>query len=113
MMGWQFERILLEHRGKVPILECLSVKRQGLLLSVYVDDIKLAGKKENIDHLWKRSRKKVDVGEPTSILDHVHFLCTQRESKNSEDFVDNCRNMFESRVSAGATATLPNARPDT
>ena len=43
----QFEKVLLEHGWeKVPNWECLFVDREkGLVLSVYVDDIKLAGRK--------------------------------------------------------------------
>ena len=37
---------------------------------LYVDDIKLAGKKQNIDPMWKVLNKEVDLGEPTSFLDH-------------------------------------------
>ena len=35
----------------------------GLFLSVYVDDIKLAGKKQNIDPTWKILMKDVELGE--------------------------------------------------
>ena len=38
-----------------------------------VDDIKLAGKKQNIDPMWKLLNKEVDLGEPTSFLDHVYL----------------------------------------
>ena len=46
----QFEKIQLKHGWeKVPNWECLFVHHQkGLFLSVYVDDIKLAGKKQKI-----------------------------------------------------------------
>ena len=40
---------------------------------MYVDDIKLAGKKQNINPTWKILKKDVDLGEPTSFLDHVLF----------------------------------------
>ena len=42
----QFEKILLKHDWeKIPNWECFYVHRgQGLLLSVYVDDIKLTAK---------------------------------------------------------------------
>ena len=99
----QFEKILLQ-RGwvKVSNWECLFVHRQkGLFLSVYVDDIKLAGKKQNIDPMWKGLNKEVDLGEPTSFLDHVYLGCTQRQREISKDIVDNYRAMFESRISAG------------
>ena len=47
---------------------------KGLFLSVYVDDIKMAGKKQNINSMWK-----------------------------VQDIVDHYRNMFESKISAGGT----------
>ena len=46
--------------------------------------------------------KGVDLGEPTSLFDHVYLGCTQRECQVSKDIVDNYRKMFESRFSAGA-----------
>ena len=59
-------------REKIPNWECLFVHREkGLFLSVYVDDIKLAGKKQNINPMWKVLNKEVDLAEPTSFLDHV------------------------------------------
>ena len=66
----QFEKILLKHGWeKIPNWECLFVHREkGLFLSVYVDDIKLAGKKQNLDPMWKLLNKEVDLGEPTSFL---------------------------------------------
>ena len=99
----QFEKILLKYGWeKVPNWECLFVHREkGLFLSVYVDDIKLAGKKQNLDPMWKVLNKEVDLGEPTSFLDHVYLGCTQRQCEVSKDIVDNYRTMFESRISAG------------
>ena len=80
---------------------------KGFFLSVYVDDIKLAGKKHNIDLMWKVLNKEVDLGEPTSFLDHVYLGCTQRQCEVSKDIVDNYRTMFESRISAGRLEKLP------
>ena len=80
----KFKKILLKHGWeKIPNWECLCVHREkGLFLSVYVDDIKLAGKKQNINPMWKVLNKEVDLGEPTSFLDHVYLGCTQRECRN-------------------------------
>ena len=72
-----------------------------------VDDIKLAGKKQNLDPMWKILNKEVDLGEPTSFLDHVYLGCTQRKCEISKDIVDNYRTMFESRISAGGLEKLP------
>ena len=100
----QFEKILLKHGWeKIPNWECLLVHREkGLFLSVYVDDINLAGRKQKLDPMWKVLNKEVDLGEPTSFLDHVYLGCTQRQCQISKDIVDNYRTMFESRISAGA-----------
>ena len=56
----QIEKILLKHGWeKIPNWECLFVHREkGLFLSVYVDDIKLAGKKQNLDPMWKLLNKE-------------------------------------------------------
>ena len=74
---------------------------------MYVDDIRLDGKKQNIDPMWKVLNKEVDLGEPTSFLDHVYLGCTQRQRQRSKDIVDNYRTMFESRISAGGLEKLP------
>ena len=101
----QFEKILLKHGWeKIPNWECLFVHREkGLFLSVCVDDLKLAGKKQNIDLMWKVLNKEVDFGEPTSFLNHEHLGCTQKQCEKSKDIVDNYRAMFESLISAGGT----------
>ena len=78
----------------------LFIVKKDYSLSVYVDDIKLAGNKQNIDPMWK-VLKEVDLGEPRSFLDHVYLGCTQRKCEISKDIVDNYRTMFESRISAG------------
>ena len=55
--------------------------------------------------MWKVLNKKVDLGEPTSFLDHVYLRCTQRQCEIRKDIVtEPC---FESRISAGATDKLP------
>ena len=63
--------------------------------------------KQHIDPMWKVVlNKEVDLGKPTSFLDHVYLDCTQRECQISKDIVDNFRSMFESRISAGSTEKL-------
>ena len=64
----QLEKVLLKYGWeKVSNWECLFVRREkGPFSSVYVDDIKLAGKKRNISPTWKIPMKDVDLGEPRS-----------------------------------------------
>ena len=76
-LSWemQFEKLLLKHGWEKFQIGNVSlyIVKKGLFLSVYVDDIKLAGKKHNIDPMWKLLNKLVDLGEPTSFLDHVYL----------------------------------------
>ena len=75
----QFEKVLLEHDWeKVPNWECLFVNREkGLFLSVYVDDIKLAGKEQNIDPMcktcwWNKLTRENQHHFLTTYTWHVH-----------------------------------------
>ena len=87
-------------------------ERKRLFLSLYVDDVEMAGKKQNLDPMWKILMKEVDLGVPTSFLDHVYLGCAQRECKTSKDAVDNYRNMFEARISARTKKLLCSGKPD-
>ena len=94
-LGWE----------KVPNWECLFVHRkQRLFLSVHVNDIKMAGENQNMTPMWKKLMKGVDLGEPTSFLDHIYLRCTQNECKPNEDIFNQKREMFESRISAGGNS---------
>ena len=57
--------------------------------------------------MWKLLNQEVDLGEPTSFLDHVHLGCTQRQCGKSKDIVDNYRTMFESRIPTVRVEKLP------
>ena len=109
LRGRKFDKNLLELGWeKVPNWEWLFVHRkQGLFLSVHVDDIKMAGKKQIMARMWKKVMKNVVLDEPTSLLDHVYLECPQRECKTNDEIMENYKKLFESRVSAGATAKVP------
>ena len=61
---------------------------------MFVDDINLAGKKQNLDPMWKSHNKEVNLGESTSFLDHRYLGCAQRQCQINKDIVDNYRTMF-------------------
>ena len=90
----QFETALMELGWeKVPSWGCLFVHRtQKLFLSIYVDDIKMAGKRQNLAPLWKKLMKYVDIEEPTSFLDHVCSGYTQRECKTKREIIGQYNN---------------------
>ena len=82
-------------------------RKQGLFLLLHVDDIKRAGRKQEMAPMWRKLMKLVDLGEPISFLDHVYLGCTQRECTANVSIFDQEREMFESRISATATEKLP------
>ena len=103
--------------GKVLNWESLFVNRaRGLFWNQCMWTIsKWQARQKNIEPTWKILMKDVDLGEPTTFLDHVFLGCTQREWKISNDMVVNYRDMFESRTSAGAKEKLPtraSGKPD-
>ena len=53
--------------------------------------------------------KQVELGEPTSFLDHENLECTQRHCETRKHIVDNYSTMFKSRISARATEILPSS----
>ena len=59
----------------------------------------MTGRNQNMAPMWKKLTKFVDLGEPTSFLDHVKKGCTQRECEPKNT-------IFHERVSA-ATEKLP------
>ena len=72
-----------------------------------MDDIKLAGKTQDMEPTWRILLKGVDMGEPISFLYHVFWGCTQKECARSNDIVTNHRDMFESRISVEAKEKPP------
>ena len=107
----QFEEVLGLGWEEVPKWECLLAHRkQGLFLSVHVDDIKMAETMQNMAPMSKKLIELVDLDEPTSFLDHVYLGCTQRECEPNEDIVNQCREMFESRISATAAENYQDGR---
>ena len=92
----------LGENSKLGMSLCSSCKRMILICECGWHEI---GWKETKS--WKLLNKEVDLGEPTSFLDHVYLGCTQRQCEISKNIVDNYWTMFESRISAGGVEKLP------
>ena len=100
---------------KVPNWECLFVRReQGLFLSVHVDDIKMAGRKQNLSPMRKKLMKLVDLGEPTSFIpwpresgmhstwirfEWTHFWGIHKKNSNHDFLQEQLRNDLVGRTS--------------
>ena len=82
-------------------------RKRTILICVGGRYKKLAGKKQNINPTWQILMKDVDLGEATSFLDHVFVWVVLNECQISKDIADKHKNMFDSRISAGAMEKLP------
>ena len=79
---------------KFPIGNAYSYTVKSIILSVYVDDIKLAGKKQNINPMWgKYSTKKL-------IWENQHHSLIMFTWVALKD------NVKQTRISAGATEKI-------
>ena len=65
-----------------------------LLLSVYVDDLKMVGLKQNIAPMWARIRKLVNLDPETELVDHVYLGCTQRAATPKKESVQDKQRLF-------------------
>ena len=101
----QCEDALLELGwDKIPNWESMFVQRkQGLFLSVCVDDIKMAGKEAASGPYVEETDERRWSWRTHMILDHLYLGCTQRECKPNETVIEQYTKMFGSRISAVAT----------
>ena len=63
--------------AKVRMSVCSPKTR--IIFSVYVVDIKISGKKQNMAPIWKKLIKNVGLEEPTSLLDRTLRECKPNE----------------------------------
>ena len=70
-------------------------RKQDLFLSENVDDIDMPGREQNLNPMWKKLLKLVDLGERTSFLDSVYLGCTQRVCISNESIIDIISPRFE------------------
>ena len=57
--------------------------------------------------IWNPCGRNFDLDEPTTFLDHVYLGSTQSECALNEIIMEQYKEMFESRISAGALEKLP------
>ena len=84
-------------------------KEAGLLLSAYVDDLKMVGRAESIAPMWKKNRSNIDLDPETALVDHVYLGCTQREKKPSKTVVRDKQELFAKLLSNQTKDSDPEA----
>ena len=70
-----------------------------VFLTVYVDDIRMAGNTQNVPQRWATLHKKVDLYDPVSFIDQVYLGCFQRTAQVNNIMVMEQQESFWKRKS--------------
>ena len=80
---------------RIPGWECLFVHRsKRLFLSVYVDDFRMAGKKENLSPMWKILGSTLLLEDAVPSVTNTYLGCNQRNITIDEAIVNEKNDMF-------------------
>lgn len=66
-----------------------------LFLSVYVEDLKMAGKQENIKPMWDEMKKFLLLEDPKKMADNQYLGCAQKPCVPAEQDVERMGAAFE------------------
>ena len=94
----QFEEILLELEWESTKLDMYVCSSKTMIFSVFVDDMKMDGKKTEYCSRVEEMNEHVVPDEPTLFLDHVYLGWTQRECKPNEIIVTEYTKMSETHI---------------
>ena len=98
LYGHSLQGLLWDRQFEKVLIECVNGRKHQpghallcIVSKVYsVDDIKMAGKRHNLEPMWERLMKHADLDKPTQFLDQVYLGFTQREFKK-KNLVDEYR----------------------
>ena len=79
---------------------CLFTVENKPFLSVYVDDVKVAGKAENLAGLWAALKTKVDLDPPSPMNHQVYLDCTQHDVPPITRLTNKKQDMFRQLITA-------------
>ena len=88
-------------RGERPLAESQKLgvlknfqRNRKLVLSVYVNDFKMVGRKESVAPMDRSLRKHIDLEHPTPFLNQVYWCCTERVADNDESASAGMKELF-------------------
>ena len=85
-------------------------RKAQLFLSTYVDDFKMAGKKESIGRTWATLGKKIALEGATALEDHVYLGCSQRPASVDEAQISAKKDLFQ-RITTARVDAEAGGRP--
>jgi hypothetical protein len=99
---------LIEGFKPVPGWECLYIQPQDrVLMSVYVDDFKLAGDATRIDACLNRLRKHMKLDDAIPINEGIYLGLTQRDIPCPPDLLKQKQDLFDLIMNAKHPTALP------
>jgi hypothetical protein len=99
---------LIEGFKPVPGWECLYIHPEDqVLMSVYVDDFKLAGNASTIDACLNRLRKHMKLDDAIPICEGIYLGLTQRDIKCPPDLLLQKQDNFDLIMNAKHPTALP------
>ena len=84
-----------------------------MLLTIYVDDFKMAGNKENLPKMWTKIGKLLDLEPAVKMDGHVYLGCKQETVEVPKEKVDTTAEFVRNVLSRGKAArkgTMRNMR---
>ena len=82
---------------KVNGWECLYThKQEGLILSIYVDDFKMGGRREAIPRMWKllKTKGQLELDPPVPSSSNVYLECANHHVNVPKELIEEKRNFF-------------------
>ena len=76
---------------------------KSVFLSVYVDDINMVGKAQNLRRMWKSLKEEIDLEDPTPLTRQVYLGCTQSAATVNADAVQSKAGLLKRLTTAEET----------
>ena len=95
--------------GFSPVAEWPSLyfhARLRLLLAVYVDDFKMAGKAESIAPMWEKVGKLIELDPSVPLKGTTYLVCTQFETEPNVAYVTRCQQMHHDLIHSTMSNTI-------
>ena len=86
-------------------------KKKQLFLSIYVDDFKMAGKKENLAPMWTELRKTLNLEPPVPMSGNTYLGCQQQNFTPTEAEIATKQGLFNRVFSNKQGNTYSSSRP--
>ena len=83
-----------------------------MFLSIYVEDLKMAGKARNLQPLWKELAKLLILEPPKKLVDNQYLGCAQHNPQPSDENIERMGAAFEKNAVKKGDSSARSAHPE-